>query len=130
MNALLFPIPPTIMRTSPTPVRPLPPRACSAILLAGLLPATATAQTSLTWQEIKTKFEAANPTLRAVQLSIDESRAAEITAYLRPNPNLTGTIDQINPLSTIPSPVSGNSVYRSEEHTSELQSPCNLVCRL
>src|SRR5256885_11006869 len=24
----------------------------------------------------------------------------------------------------------GNSVARSEEHTSELQSPCNLVCRL
>src|SRR5256885_10812080 len=23
-----------------------------------------------------------------------------------------------------------NLVYRSEEHTSELQSPCNLVCRL
>jgi len=112
MDALLFPNPPTIMRTSPTPVRPLAPRACSAILLAGLLQATATAQTSLTWQEIKTKFEAANPTLRAGQLSIDESRAAEITAYLRPNPNLTGTIDQINPLSTIPSPVSGNSVYR------------------
>ena len=22
------------------------------------------------------------------------------------------------------------AVYRSEEHTSELQSPCNLVCRL
>src|SRR5271157_861980 len=112
MDALLFPNPPTIMRTSPTPVRPLAPRACSAILLTGLLQATATAQTSLTWQEIKTKFEAANPTLRAGQLSIDESRAAEITAYLRPNPNLTGTIDQINPLSTIPSPVSGNSVYR------------------
>src|SRR5256885_2871664 len=26
--------------------------------------------------------------------------------------------------------VSGHSVIRSEEHTSELQSPCNLVCRL
>src|SRR5256885_3732543 len=25
---------------------------------------------------------------------------------------------------------SGNLVTRSEEHTSELQSPCNLVCRL
>src|SRR5256885_2641148 len=25
---------------------------------------------------------------------------------------------------------SGQSVWRSEEHTSELQSPCNLVCRL
>src|SRR5215467_15112496 len=24
----------------------------------------------------------------------------------------------------------GNTVTRSEEHTSELQSPCNLVCRL
>src|SRR5256885_12309456 len=26
--------------------------------------------------------------------------------------------------------VSPETVYRSEEHTSELQSPCNLVCRL
>src|SRR5256885_3809401 len=25
---------------------------------------------------------------------------------------------------------SGQAVHRSEEHTSELQSPCNLVCRL
>src|SRR5256885_3773253 len=24
----------------------------------------------------------------------------------------------------------GRSAFRSEEHTSELQSPCNLVCRL
>src|SRR5256885_13263950 len=24
----------------------------------------------------------------------------------------------------------GNRLFRSEEHTSELQSPCNLVCRL
>src|SRR5256885_11262145 len=24
----------------------------------------------------------------------------------------------------------GRGVYRSEEHTSELQSPCNIVCRL
>src|SRR5256885_6602834 len=24
----------------------------------------------------------------------------------------------------------GGKLYRSEEHTSELQSPCNLVCRL
>jgi outer membrane protein, heavy metal efflux system len=117
MGAPRSPIPPITMKTSPIPVREhtrwsLPPRACRAILLAGLLPAAATAQTSLTWQEIKTKFEAANPTLRAAQLSIDESRAAEMTAYLRPNPSLTGTIDQINPLSTIPSPVSGSSVYR------------------
>src|SRR5256885_10990480 len=28
------------------------------------------------------------------------------------------------------SPVANRKVGRSEEHTSELQSPCNLVCRL
>src|SRR2546426_3192324 len=27
-------------------------------------------------------------------------------------------------------PRSGQGAHRSEEHTSELQSPCNLVCRL
>src|SRR5256885_5075117 len=27
-------------------------------------------------------------------------------------------------------PLRRSPVYRSEEHTSELQSPCNLVCRL
>ncbi len=50
-------------------------------------------QTSLTWQQIKQKFEAANPTLKAAQLTIDESRAAEITAYLRPNPDLSLSTD-------------------------------------
>src|SRR5256885_2640125 len=31
---------------------------------------------------------------------------------------------------TIPPPSSASTHMRSEEHTSELQSPCNLVCRL
>ncbi len=67
----------------------------------------ALAQQSFTWQQIKDKFETANPTLQAGKIGIDESKASEITAYLRPNPNLTGTLDQINPFSTQPSP-SGN----------------------
>jgi cobalt-zinc-cadmium efflux system outer membrane protein len=50
-------------------------------------------QTPLTWQQIRTAFEAANPTLKAAQLNIDESRAAEITAYLRPNPDFSLTAD-------------------------------------
>src|SRR5256885_10418012 len=33
-------------------------------------------------------------------------------------------------LSISPSPVPSVLSRRSEEHTSELQSPCNLVCRL
>lgn len=55
------------------------------------------AQRALTWQEVRDRFEAANPTLRGGQIGIDESRAQETTAYLRPNPNLTLTADQINP---------------------------------
>src|SRR2546426_9159953 len=30
----------------------------------------------------------------------------------------------------LPRPLEPGRVFRSEEHTSELQSPCNLVCRL
>ena len=59
------------------------------ILAAVLLPSAAFGQPTLTWQQIKDKFEAANPTLKSAQLNIDESRAAEITAYLRPNPGFT-----------------------------------------
>jgi cobalt-zinc-cadmium efflux system outer membrane protein len=87
------------------------------VLIVGLLPAAAFAQSSFTWQQVKDKLEGANPTLKAAQLNIDESRAAEITAFLRPNPNFTGTLDQINPLTTIPSSVSGNSVYRPFANT-------------
>jgi cobalt-zinc-cadmium efflux system outer membrane protein len=92
-------------------------RTCIAIPVAIFLPAVALAQSPFTWQQIKDKFEAANPTLKAAQLNIEESRAGEVTAYLRPNPSVTGTLDQINPLTTISSPVSGNSVYRPFANT-------------
>src|SRR5256885_7379006 len=45
------------------------------------------------------------------------SRARSRTARLRPR-------------AAHPSPDTTRGVARSEEHTSELQSPCNLVCRL
>ena len=57
------------------------------------------AQKVLTWQEVRDKFEAANPTLHAGQIGIDESRAQEVTANLRPNPSLTILADQIDPFS-------------------------------
>jgi outer membrane protein, heavy metal efflux system len=65
----------------------------TVIVLAGMPIVTLSAQTAFNWQQIKEKFEAANPTLKAVQLNIDESRAAEITAYLRPNPDVTLSTD-------------------------------------
>jgi cobalt-zinc-cadmium efflux system outer membrane protein len=63
------------------------------VLIAGLIPAAAFAQTPLTWQQIVQKFETTNPTMKANQLNIDESRAAEITAYLRPNPDFSQSAD-------------------------------------
>ena len=84
-----------------------------AIALAAASPMTLSAQTSFTWQQLRDKFEVVNPTLKAAQAAISESRASEITAYLRPNPDLTSTIDQINPFTSQPSPSgSGQSVYR------------------
>jgi outer membrane protein, heavy metal efflux system len=65
--------------------------ALSALL--GSLLLMAQARTAFTWQQVKARFEGANPTLKAAQLNIDESRAAEITAYLRPNPDFTLTAD-------------------------------------
>jgi cobalt-zinc-cadmium efflux system outer membrane protein len=72
---------------------------CVGFFLAATTPRGAQAQKALTWQEVRDKFEAANPTLRAGKIGIDESRAQEVTAYLRPNPNLAIAADQIDPFS-------------------------------
>jgi cobalt-zinc-cadmium efflux system outer membrane protein len=73
--------------------RPVLRRTCVAMVAAAFVPAAVFAQTALTWQQIKAKFDATNPTLQASQANIDESRAAEITAYLRPNPQFTLAAD-------------------------------------
>jgi cobalt-zinc-cadmium efflux system outer membrane protein len=62
----------------------------------------ARAQTALDWQQVQARFQAANPALRAGLMNIDEARALEITAYLRPNPGLTAGLDQLQPFSTNP----------------------------
>jgi len=81
---------------------------CVGVLLAVCLAPCALAQRAFTWREIRDKFEATNPTLRAGQIGIAESRAQEITANLRPNPDVTGTLDQFDPF---PDPL-GNAPYR------------------
>ena len=84
---------------------------CLVAILALSLSGRSLAQNALTWQEVRDKFEATNPSLKAGQIGIDESRADEITAYLRPNPNATVSVDQINPFTTQPNPsgAPGNS---------------------
>jgi outer membrane protein, heavy metal efflux system len=74
-------------------------RLCLGLLAVVVSASPGFAQKALTWQEVRDKFEAANPTLQAGQIGIDESRAQEITANLRPNPTLTILADQIDPFS-------------------------------
>jgi cobalt-zinc-cadmium efflux system outer membrane protein len=57
----------------------------------------------LTWENVKDRFEQNNPTLLADKLNIDESKAQEITAHLRPNPELGLLSDQIDPFNSGPS---------------------------
>jgi outer membrane protein, heavy metal efflux system len=62
-----------------------------------------------TWPQIRDKFEATNPTLQADQLNVDESKAQEITAFLRPNPELSLTVDgtQVAPHDGVWKPFAG-----------------------
>ncbi len=101
-----------------------------APLLAGYLPRTACAQQqSFTWQQIRDRFEATNPTLLADKLNIDESRAQEITAFLRPNPTFTLTADgtQITPYRGVYRPFAGTfespgiSYLHERQHKRELR---------
>ncbi len=98
-----------------------------ALIYSGVLPAVA--QEPWTWEKVRTRFEQDNPTLKAGQLNIDESKAEEITAYLRPNPNLTVTADQIDPFNGGPShgpfaywlPVASVDYLHERQHKRELR---------
>ncbi|HET9306566.1 MAG TPA: TolC family protein [Candidatus Sulfotelmatobacter sp.] len=46
-----------------------------------------------TWDQVKNLFELQNTTLMANRLNIDELKAQEITAHLRPNPDFTLSAD-------------------------------------
>src|SRR5580704_9716359 len=105
--------------------------ACGAAALGLFLSAglPAFAQQSLTWDEIKVKFEAANPTLKADAINVQEMQAEEITAYLRPNPGLTLSTDgtQIAPYKGVWQPLSGTqyqanfSYLHERDHKRELR---------
>jgi cobalt-zinc-cadmium efflux system outer membrane protein len=94
-----------------------------------LLPALASAQQSLTWDQVKAKFEVSNPTLRADSLNVDEMKAEEITAYLRPNPTFTAAADgtQIAPNHGVWAPLQGTdfqgnlSYLHERDHKRELR---------
>jgi cobalt-zinc-cadmium efflux system outer membrane protein len=55
--------------------------------------AAASSATGVSWDDVKREFESRNPTLKADALNVQEMKAQEITAYLRPNPQLTINAD-------------------------------------
>lgn len=102
--------------------------------LLWLAPAMASAQQGLTWDQVKARFEAANPALKADALGVDEMKAAETTAFLRPNPGIGLSSDglQIAPhtvpgLGTHWQPLTGTQLVPSinylheREHKRELR---------
>ena len=80
-------------------------RVCVGCVVVSCLAADGAAQTLLTWPEIRARFETNNPTVQAGQLGVEESKAAETTAYLRPNPQFSLTNDQINLLGQPTNPL-------------------------
>jgi cobalt-zinc-cadmium efflux system outer membrane protein len=82
-----------------------------------------------TWEQVKDRFELSNPTLMADKLNIEESKAQEITAFLRPNPTLSLSIDgtQIAPEKGIWRPFAGTyetpgiSFLQERQHKRQLR---------
>jgi cobalt-zinc-cadmium efflux system outer membrane protein len=78
------------------------------------------AQQAFTWQEVRDRFEMANPTLRAGRIGIAESRAQEVTAYLRPNPEASLLLDQVGNTAT-GNPFSGSTIISGFSYLRERQ---------
>lgn len=89
----------------------------------------ADAQQTLSWDQVKSEFEARNPTLQADQSNVDEMRAQEITAGLRPNPDFSFTQDgtQLVPNHGVWQPLAGTylvpsiSYLHERDHKRELR---------
>ena len=81
----------------------------SGMLLVMLRPGAEAQVKSLTWEQVRERFETSNPTLIAGRLNVDESKAQEITAFLRPNPTFTVSADgtQIVPHKGVWQPLAG-----------------------
>ena len=105
---------------------------CGHAFIAACMMFSATlcpAQQSLTWEQVKARFETDNPVLKADTDTIDEMRAEEITAFLRPNPQFTTTVDgtQIAPNNGAWQPLSGTfvspgfSYLHERDHKRELR---------
>jgi outer membrane protein, heavy metal efflux system len=83
---------------------------------------------ALTWDQLKARFEASNPALKADALGVEESRAQEITAHLRPNPQFAFSTDgtQLTPHNGVWQPFSGNQYQSNLSYLWERDNKRNL----
>ncbi len=81
-----------------------------------------------TWDQVKENFELNNTTLMAGKLNIDELKAEEITAHLRPNPDFTLSADgtQIAPSHGVWQPFAGTFVSPGVSYLFERRNKRNL----
>ena len=99
------------------------------LIVASAIPPVLFAQQPLDWDQLKARFTANNPALKADADNVDEMKAEEITAYLRPNPQFTLSADgtQIAPKNGVWTPFKGTteqpnvSYLHEREHKRELR---------
>src|SRR6202044_508003 len=102
---------------------------CGLSLASLAAPPLACAQQALNWDQVKAKFEADNPAMKADADNVDEMKAEEITAFLRPNPQCTMTADgtRIAPKNGVWTPFKGTteqpnvSYLHERDHKRELR---------
>jgi cobalt-zinc-cadmium efflux system outer membrane protein len=111
------------MRTRRAQQRLARPQIWLFLLGVCCLPLRTHAQQSLTWNQVKAKFEAANPALQADASGVDELRSEEITAYLRPNPQYTLSTDgtQLLRHNGVWQPLSGTQIQNALSYLHERQ---------
>ena len=92
----------------------------AVVALLALAPGAA-AQQALTWNQVKARFIAANPTLMADADYVREMKAEEVTAGLRPNPQFSLSEDgtQIAPNNGVWQPLAGTFIVPSISYLHE-----------
>src|SRR6266446_6869080 len=118
--------PPTINTT------PNSPRVCAKLSTAAVT-TPGSDNGRITRQNVR---ELPAPRTAEASSNLRSTPSKEATSGCTANGKLYSTEARISPLNVNASPWPNSAIHsfpsgpRSEEHTSELQSPCNLVCRL
>jgi cobalt-zinc-cadmium efflux system outer membrane protein len=99
------------------------------LIVASAIPSVVFAQQPLDWDQVRARFIASNPALKADADNVDEMKAEEITAFLRPNPQFNFAVDgnQVAPHNGAWTPFKGTteqpnvSYLHERDHKRELR---------